>query len=664
MNEKEMHSPYKLQLTIHSGEALPIADITSSDPYVTILVGGRLEGRTKTMYRNRNPVWNEDFNLKLLHRRSIITLKIYDEDRGKDDDILGTVYIDLTDLPLDQQIKKKYQIIAFGSFDTKLSKIEVSVTIKSNESVIQIVPDEVEDIVGFAGEEYLESPSSCASPTTPTMDVSFRSNTSSVNPEKLSEIIEGLIREHPLFNVQESVVNALTRYITQERYRFFSKEMLQDLLWDASSLTHSGAEAAALLRNSSRPVYNRTHLRVVNASRLVLSTKQCSWHPPIPKNCLQLNLLANDSKFINIQFYNRLSMWVCSRWLIMLYDFWKGLIRPSELPSWANNCSFTARCTVQRSDGHSATGRLVLAIERPFELRVNDECTPFKNIHSIIMSADSMKPKEYIMDIEIRSFSATGEYSREEKAALLEKEAAAANAKKGVFGTINNVRLGIRGAVKGAVLGVANVGIGVVSGATDVAVGAAVGVAGTAIGAARSVVTGNPTAIIHQAQDDLLSVGKNLRSILKDATSVLGEASTYNVAMFDNVVMKSDQGDHIYIDMNEDSFADRILRRNKKDKDKDKDHSTKEENVSQEDALMPKYPEIDRANTGVCFLLCHGNSMAQMVIGHKRLTAQILRQKLDVVSEVPLNVQLGKDILKFTCFPHCGTEYFLTFACS
>jgi hypothetical protein len=191
--------------------------------------------------------------------------------------------------------------------------------------------------------------------------------------------------------------------------------------------------------------------------------------------------------------------------------------------------------------------------------------------------------------------------------------------------------------VKGAIVGVASGAIGVVSGATDIAVHTTVGVVGTAAGAARSIVTGNPSAIIHQAQDNLLSVGKDLRSILKDATSVLGEASTYNVAKFDSIVMKSQPQEHIYIDLNEDSFADRTIRRT----GAVGGSGASGDSLASEGGY-PTYPELDRANTGVSFLLCHGNSLAKMVIGHKRLTVQTLRQKVDKMYEVALNTQLGK----------------------
>lgn len=61
---------YNLIITIHGGEKLSIADITTSDPYVIVFVGERNIGKTQTIYRNHsNPSWEKTFDdIKLLHR--------------------------------------------------------------------------------------------------------------------------------------------------------------------------------------------------------------------------------------------------------------------------------------------------------------------------------------------------------------------------------------------------------------------------------------------------------------------------------------------------------------------------------------------------------------------------------------------------------------------
>ena len=83
--------PYSLNVTIHKAENLAIADFTSSDPYVVLLLDEKDIGRTPTVYRSLNPSWEAKFVIPLTHIHSTLTFRIFDEDSGKNDDILGVV---------------------------------------------------------------------------------------------------------------------------------------------------------------------------------------------------------------------------------------------------------------------------------------------------------------------------------------------------------------------------------------------------------------------------------------------------------------------------------------------------------------------------------------------------------------------------------------------
>ena len=372
---EEFHSPYKLQIIINGAENLPIADYTTSDPYVSIYVGGRFQGRTKTVYRNRSPAWNEVFNIKLLHRKSSIMLKIWDDDRGKNDDLMGTVTIDLSTIPLEKQEYINCAVDPAGSFVTKASKLELHILVRTNSSVIKIVKD---------------NPS-------PHCDKILG---------QLIDTVASIAQELPAAKVSESILNALTRFMSAERIDFFHYELIKDLLWDVSTLYKpiSAQDKELYNQHLKAAMYSRTELRLVNAQRILFESGTALRHPPIEENALQLNLCINESLFVLLHYSNRLAMWVGARWLRVLYDVWKGRIRRADVPFWAQNGVYAPSCTsLQLSDGRSfsANSRIIMSLDRKFVLSVDDECIPVNSMCDMVLSLDSVVPRAYLMDIEV-----------------------------------------------------------------------------------------------------------------------------------------------------------------------------------------------------------------------------------------------------------------------
>ena len=60
-------------------------------------MGGTEFGRTKTIKKNFNPVWNETFKFEAEHDTPIV-LRIYDWDRGSKDDPVGTQFVQVFQL--------------------------------------------------------------------------------------------------------------------------------------------------------------------------------------------------------------------------------------------------------------------------------------------------------------------------------------------------------------------------------------------------------------------------------------------------------------------------------------------------------------------------------------------------------------------------------------
>ena len=105
---------------------LPVGDIWTSDPYVSIKIGNRIVGTTSIKFRELSPVWNEEFQIPLLHLNSHISFHIYDKDQFSSDDVLGGVTADISHLTpdailaFDKPLQKRGNINPRGSLQFTL----------------------------------------------------------------------------------------------------------------------------------------------------------------------------------------------------------------------------------------------------------------------------------------------------------------------------------------------------------------------------------------------------------------------------------------------------------------------------------------------------------------------------------------------------------------
>ncbi|KAJ1482240.1 C2 domain-containing protein [Baffinella frigidus] len=96
----------KLSIFVHSGRDLPKMDrFGKSDPYVVVEVDGQ-KRTTKTMKKTLNPVWKEQFDIRVADSvTSVVTFTCFDWDFADDHDFMGIVEVKieaLLDRDMDQ----------------------------------------------------------------------------------------------------------------------------------------------------------------------------------------------------------------------------------------------------------------------------------------------------------------------------------------------------------------------------------------------------------------------------------------------------------------------------------------------------------------------------------------------------------------------------------
>ncbi|XP_060536438.1 multiple C2 and transmembrane domain-containing protein isoform X3 [Cylas formicarius] len=92
---------FQLRIYLRRGQGLVAMDKNGlSDPYVKFKCGGRLVYKSRTIYRDLNPVWDESFTVPIEDPFLPIYIKVFDYDWGLQDDFMGSAVLDLSTLDL------------------------------------------------------------------------------------------------------------------------------------------------------------------------------------------------------------------------------------------------------------------------------------------------------------------------------------------------------------------------------------------------------------------------------------------------------------------------------------------------------------------------------------------------------------------------------------
>uniref|UniRef100_A0A8C5CAH8 Multiple C2 and transmembrane domain containing 1 n=1 Tax=Gadus morhua TaxID=8049 RepID=A0A8C5CAH8_GADMO len=90
---------FQLDIILKKGNNLAIRDRTgTSDPYVKFKIGGKEVFKSKTIFKNLNPVWDERVSLLVETLREPLYVKVFDYDFGFQDDFMGSAQVHLESL--------------------------------------------------------------------------------------------------------------------------------------------------------------------------------------------------------------------------------------------------------------------------------------------------------------------------------------------------------------------------------------------------------------------------------------------------------------------------------------------------------------------------------------------------------------------------------------
>lgn len=126
---REPVKSFLVTITLKEGRNLVVRDrCGTSDPYVKFKLDGKTFYKSKTVYKNLNPSWNETFSLPVKDLSQKLYIKVYDRDLTTDD-FMGSACVLLSDLEMDKVNELSVPLSDPNSLEEDMGLILVDMTL-------------------------------------------------------------------------------------------------------------------------------------------------------------------------------------------------------------------------------------------------------------------------------------------------------------------------------------------------------------------------------------------------------------------------------------------------------------------------------------------------------------------------------------------------------
>jgi len=221
----------RILLNIKSGQNLVAKDKSiiggflgkkaiSSDPYVKIMCGDREVGKTKTVPKSLNPVWEEQFMFELEpNDRAVVELQLYDHDAFNQDDAMGEIKIDLlSSMNQDGYVyeDKEYDVETCADCDNATGTVKLSIIFNPETSS--------KSSANLGGNKGKKSAFSFPMPTPPSLDAGKLAKVEDVVKDPLYNLT---LQQHQLdkLDLSSAELKAAKKYAVSMNMALASKEL-------------------------------------------------------------------------------------------------------------------------------------------------------------------------------------------------------------------------------------------------------------------------------------------------------------------------------------------------------------------------------------------------------------------------------------------------------